>query len=162
MAATQQRYYETIFISPPTMAEDEVEKVVNDVKDIFASRGAEVERIERWGRRRLAYPIKKFDEGWYVLFQVKGNGDAVQEVERRLRISEQVIKYLSVRLDDVSGAVEYRQQRIERIARQEEERKQRASERAQREEAERVTKDDDDDDDDRDPRDRDDDDGDDR
>jgi small subunit ribosomal protein S6 len=160
MAATQQRYYETIFISPPNMAEDEVEKVVNDVKEIFASRGAEVERIERWGRRRLAYPIKKFDEGWYVLLQVKGNGDAVQEVERRLRISEQVIKYLSVRLDDVAGAVEYRQQRIERIARQEEERKLRATERAQREEAERVPKDDDDDDDDRDG--RDDDDGDDR
>lgn len=160
MAATQQRFYETIFISPPTMAEDEVEKLVSDVTDIFKSRGAEVERVERWGRRRLAYPIKKFDEGWYVLFQVNGNGDAVQEVERRLRISEQVIKYLSVRLDDVAGAVEYRQQRIERIARQEEERKQRATERAQREEAERVPKDDDDDDDDQDG--RDDDDGDDR
>jgi small subunit ribosomal protein S6 len=148
MTAATQRYYETIFITPPQLGEDDVEKVITDVKDIFASRGAEVERIERWGRRRLAYPIKKQEEGWYVLLQVKGNGDAVQEVERRLRISEQVLKYLSVRLDDVSGAVAHRQERIERLARHEEERKVRAAERAQREEAERVARDDSDDDDD--------------
>ena len=136
MAAVQ-RYYETIFITPPELSEDDVEKVITDVKDIFASRGAEVERIERWGRRRLAYPVKRRDEGWYVLLQVMGSGDAVQEVERRLRINDNVIKYLSVRLDDVAGAVAYRTERIERLARQEEERKQRAAERAQREETER-------------------------
>ena len=137
-----QRYYETIFITPPELSEDDVEKVITDVKDIFASRGAEVERIERWGRRRLAYPVKKKEEGWYVLLQVIGSGAAVQEVERRLRINDNVIKYLSVRLDDVAGAVPYRTERIERLARQEEERKQRASERAQREETERQTRED--------------------
>ena len=137
-----QRYYETIFITPPELSEDEVEKVITDVKDIFASRGAEVERIERWGRRRLAYPVKKKEEGWYVLLQIMGSGAAVQEVERRLRINENVIKYLSVRLDDVAGAVPYRTERIERLARQEEERKVRASERAQREETERQTRED--------------------
>ena len=137
-----QRYYETIFITPPELSEDDVEKVITDVKDIFASRGAEVERIERWGRRRLAYPVKKKEEGWYVLLQIIGSGAAVQEVERRLRINENVIKYLSVRLDDVAGAVPYRTDRIERLARQEEERKQRASERAQREETERQTRED--------------------
>ena len=141
MAAVQ-RYYETIFITPPELSEDDVEKVITDVKDIFASRGAEVERIERWGRRRLAYPVKKKEEGWYVLLQVIGSGAAVQEVERRLRINDNVIKYLSVRLDDVAGAVPYRTERIERLARQEEERKQRASERAQREETERQTRED--------------------
>ena len=103
-----QRYYETIFITPPELSEDDVEKVITDVKDIFASRGAEVERIERWGRKRLAYPVKKKEEGWYVLLQVIGSGAAVQEVERRLRINDNVIKYLSVRLDDVAGAVPYR------------------------------------------------------
>ena len=147
MAATANRYYETIFITPPALGEEDVEMVITDVTEIFASRGAEVERVERWGRRRLAFPVKKHEEGWYVLLQVKGNGDAVQEVERRLRISEQVIKYMSVRLDDVAGAIEYRQQRIDRSARQEEERKVRAAERASREEAEqRVPKDDSDDD----------------
>lgn len=135
-----QRYYETIFITPPELSEDDVEKVITDVKDIFTSRGAEVERIERWGRKRLAYPVKKKEEGWYVLLQVIGSGAAVQEVERRLRINDNVIKYLSVRLDDVAGAVPYRTERIERLARQEEERKQRASERAQREETERQTR----------------------
>jgi small subunit ribosomal protein S6 len=157
VTATTDRYYETIFISPAVLTEDDVEKVISDVTDIFASRGAEVDRVERWGRKRLAYPIKKQDEGWYVLMQVKGNGDAVQEVERRLRLSEQVLKYLSVRLDDVSGALEHRVQRIERLARLEEERKVRAAERAQREEAERTTPSRDDlDDDDKDDKDDDD------
>jgi small subunit ribosomal protein S6 len=153
--ARNERVYETLFIAPPHLGEDDVEKLIGDVKDTFASRGAEIERIERWGRRRLAYPVRAHDEGWYVLLQVKGPGDAVQEVERRMRINDNVIKYLTVRLDDVSGAVEYTTIRLQRLAQQEEERKQRAADRAaaatrdeeargRREEA--IVSDDDDDD----------------
>jgi small subunit ribosomal protein S6 len=142
----KERVYETLFITPPQLGEDDVEKLIGDVKDIFASRGAEVERIERWGRRRLAYPVKSHDEGWYVLLQVKGPGGAVQEVERRMRINENVIKYLTIRLDDVAGAVEYVTIRLQKLAQQEEERKQRAAERAAavtRDESERARRDDD-------------------
>ena len=151
MQATGQRMYEAIFISPPSLNEEAVEKVIGEVQDTLTSRGAEVIRIEKWGRKRLAYPIRKHNEGWYVLMHVKGSGDALQEAERRMRISENVIKYLTVRLDDISGAVEASEQRIVRMAQQEEERRVRAAERAAREEAERqsdVGGDDDDDDDD--------------
>ena len=151
MQASSQRMYETIFISPPSLSEEAVEKVIGEVQDTLSSRGAEVIRIEKWGRKRLAYPIRKHDEGWYVLMHVKGSGDALQEVERRMRISENVIKYLTVRLDDVSGAVAASEQRIVRLAQQEEDRRVRAAERAAREEAERQVPDmpgDDDDDDD--------------
>ena len=150
MQAASPRMYETIFISPPTLSEEAVEKVISDVKDTLSSRGAEVIRIERWGRKRLAYPVKKQDEGWYVLLHVKGSGDALQETERKMRINEGVLKYLTVRLDDTSGAVEASETRIVRMAQQEEERKVRAAERAAREEAERIpaSPDDDDDDDD--------------
>lgn len=150
MPATSQRMYETIFISPPTLNEEAMEKVITDVKDTLAARGAEVVRIEKWGRKRLAYRIKKFDEGWYVMMHVTGPGEAVQEAERKMRISESVIKYMTVRLDDISGGVAAAEQRIVRMAQQEEERKVRAAERAAREEAERqveVDPDSDDDDD---------------
>ena len=140
MTVQSPRFYETVFISPPGLAEDAVEKIIGDVKDTFVSRGAEIVRIERWGRRRLAYRIDKQQEGWYVLMHVKGPGTAVEEVERKMRINEGVLKYLTVRLDDVSGAVEHAEQRIVRMAREEEERKVRAAERAQRDE-DRVTTD---------------------
>jgi small subunit ribosomal protein S6 len=129
--------YETIFISPPSLNEEAMEKVIADVQDILTARGAEVVRIEKWGRKRLAYPVKKHEEGWYVMLHVKGPGDALQEAERKMRISESVIKYMTVRLDDISGGVEAAEQRIVRMAQQEEERKVRAAERAAREEAER-------------------------
>ena len=140
MQVSKQRMYETIFISPPDLPEESLEKLISDVKDTFASKGAEVGRIERWGRKRMAYPVGRHNEGWFVLMHVHGPGEAVQEVERRMRINESVLKYLTVRLDDVAGAVDASRQRIERLARQEEERKQRAVERAQqqqRDEAER-------------------------
>lgn len=150
MQAAGQRIYETIFISPPSLTEEAVEKVIGDVQETLASRGAEIIRIEKWGRKRLAYPIRKHDEGWYVMMHVKGPGDALQEVERRMRISENFIKYMTVRLDDVSGAVEASEQRIVRMAQQEEDRRVRAAERAAREEAEQRpdTNGDDDDEDD--------------
>lgn len=148
MQASSQRMYETIFISPPNLTEEAVEKVIGDVTETLTSRGAEIVRVEKWGRKRLAYPIRKHDEGWYVLLHVKGSGDAVQEAERRMRISENFIKYLTVRLDDISGAVAAAEQRIVRMAQQEEERRVRAAERAAREEAERQVESDDDDDDD--------------
>ena len=157
MPATSQRMYEHIFISPPNLSEEAVDKVIGEVQETLSSRGAEVIRIERWGRKRLAYPIRKHDEGWYVLMHVKGPGDALQEVERKMRISENFIKYLTVRLDDVKGAVAASEHRIVRMLQQEEERRVRAAERAAREEAERAIPDppsDDDDDDDEDGEDR--------
>ncbi len=150
MQAVSPRMYETIFISPPSLTEDGLEKVIAEVQETLASKGGEVVRIERWGRKRLAYPIAKQFEGWYVLMHVKGPGDAVQEAERRMRISENVMKYLTVRLDDIAGAVEASEQRIVRLAQQEEDRKTRAAERAAREDSagSRSTDDSDDDDDD--------------
>lgn len=126
-----QRVYETVFITPPSLTDADLDKVIGEVKDALASRGAEVKTVEKWGRRKLAYPIGKQNEGWYVLLQVHGPGTAIQEAERRMRISDNVLRYLSVRLDDVPGALEYTEQRAVRRARAEEERATRAAERAQ-------------------------------
>jgi len=125
-----ERIYETTFIIPPTVGEAGIEAVIADVKASLASKGAEVQVEERWGRRKLAYPIAKHGEGTYVLLQVKGPGEAVQEAERRMRLSENVLRYLSVRVDNMPGAIEASEKRRARRAKQEEERAAREAARA--------------------------------
>lgn len=131
------RIFETVFISPPTLSESEFDSVVSEVSGNFEENGAQIRRTENWGRKRLAYPIKKHQDGWYALLQLEGPGGAVAEVERRMRISDKVIRWQTVRLDEFPGALEAAEERVERLAREAEERAQREAERAQRE-AERA------------------------
>ena len=131
------RVFETVFIGPPQLTETEFGTVVAEVEGHFRDNGANIRRKETWGRKRLAYPIAKHSEGWYALLQLEGPGTAIAEVERRMRIHEKVIRYQTVRLDDVVGALEAADQRVERIAREAEERAQREADRALRE-AERA------------------------
>jgi small subunit ribosomal protein S6 len=131
------RTFETVFISPPTLTEEQFETVLSDVQGHYRDNGASIRRTENWGRKRLAYPIKKHGEGWYALLELEGPGDAVSEVERRMRISENVLRFQTVRLDDVAGALEAAEERVKRMAREAEERAVREAERAARE-AERA------------------------
>lgn len=125
-----ERIYETILIAPPTAGESDLESLIGDVQDTFQARGSEIQHVERWGKKRLAYPIERHGEGFYFLFQTKGSGEAVQEVERRLRLTENCLRYLTVRLDNVAGALEAGEKRRVRRAKEEEERATRAAERA--------------------------------
>jgi small subunit ribosomal protein S6 len=141
------RYFEFIFICSPSLSEDEVEKCIDEVNGWMSAETIEMQRVEKWGRKRLAYPVKKHNEGWYVLLHVQGPGTGLAEVERRMRISDKYLTFLAVRIDNVAGAMEYRDVRIKRRAKQEEERAVRAAERAEREavrkkaEAEKAVKD---------------------
>ena len=129
------RKYETMVLIAASATEDSVEGIVKDTRDTLGSRGATISLIERWGRRRTAYPIRNNNEAWYVLLHVDGNGDALQEAERKLRLNENVLRYLTVRIDDVAGAEQSAKDRLVRKAKQEEERAVRAAERAARDEA---------------------------
>jgi small subunit ribosomal protein S6 len=131
------RIFETVFISPPTLSEAEFTSVVDTVSGHFTDNGAEIRRTEKWGRKKLAYDIKKHGEGWYALLQLEGPGTAVAEVERRMRISDKVIRFQTVRLDDVAGAMEAAEERVIRLAKEAEERAVREAERAVRD-AERA------------------------
>lgn len=135
--AASARAYEILFIALPTLQEADVDRLVADLSDTLASRGASVSLVEKWGRRKLAYRVRKHVEGTYVLLHVAGNGEAVTETERRMRINDSVIAYLTVRIDDVPGAVEAGRLRLVRKAKLEEERATRAAERAASEVAER-------------------------
>ena len=94
------RNYEIMFIVNPNVAEDEIDKINAQLESIITAGGGKVEKLEKLGKRRLAYLVDKFREGSYVLLTVNTGGELIKEIERRLRVMDQVIKYLSVRLDD--------------------------------------------------------------
>ena len=94
-----QRTYEVMFIVRPDMGEEDVEKLVSTLESQVSAAGGTVKNVERMGKRRLAYAVRGFQDGMYVLFTVEGGGDAIHEMERRLRVTEPVIKFLTVRVD---------------------------------------------------------------
>ncbi len=112
------RNYEIMFIVNPNATEDEIDKINAQVESIVTSGGGQIQKIEKMGKRRLAYDIDKFREGSYVLFAIGANGDIVKECERRLRVMDAVIRYITVRVDEDVRRFEkmcsYRQKRAAR------------------------------------------------
>lgn len=94
------RTYELMFISSPNTTEEEINKIVSQIEHAVTERGGKIAKIEAMGRRKLAYRIEKFDEGIYTLIHIEGTGQEIAEVERRLRVADFVIRYLSVRTDE--------------------------------------------------------------
>ena len=94
---TQQPYYETMYILRPDIPEEEVESHVTKYRDILTEAGAEVLDNQMRGKRRLAYPIAKHKEGIYVQLSHNGDGQQVEVLEKAMRISEDVIRYLTVK-----------------------------------------------------------------
>ncbi len=103
-----QRAYEVMFIVRPDVTEEDLDKLVSTLQNHATSAGATVKNTEKLGKRRLAYDVKKFQEGQYVLFVLNADGKAIHELERRLRVTEPVIKFITVRTDE-------EQQRLEKI-----------------------------------------------
>jgi small subunit ribosomal protein S6 len=103
-----QRSYELMFIVRPDLLEEDVDKLVTTLQNHANSAGATVQNTEKMGKRRLAYDVKKFQDGQYVLFTLTADGTAIHELERRLRVTEPVLKFITVRTDE-------EQQRLEKI-----------------------------------------------
>jgi small subunit ribosomal protein S6 len=97
----EERQYDLIFICRPATPEEEIDKIVATLEHSTAEHGGKVEKTERWGTRRLAYRVAKHREGFYVYMVVRGaQGDLIKELERRLKVSDAVIKYQTIRLDE--------------------------------------------------------------
>src|SRR5438552_14547907 len=115
------RNYEIMFIVNPNAAEEDIDKINAQLESIITSGGGTVEKIEKMGKRRLAYEVDKHREGYYVLFVTTANGDIIKECERRLRVMDAVIKYITVRTDEEGRRLEkiksYRQRRAARRSR---------------------------------------------
>ena len=94
------RKYETIFIAHPDLVEDEVKGLIEKTQGIIESLNGQMIKVEEWGRRKLAYKVKKFTKGYYVLVRFLGTSEVLAEIERNLRLWDGVLKYQSVRLDE--------------------------------------------------------------
>lgn len=112
------RNYEIMFIVNPNATDEEIDKINSQLETIITSGGGKIGKIEKMGKRRLAYEVDKQREGHYVLFEIEANGDIIKEGERRLRVMDAVIKYITVRTDEEARRFDkirnYRQKRAAR------------------------------------------------
>ena len=96
------RIYELVFIVKPDLPEGEIDAVIEQFTGAVSEGGGTVMKVEQWGKRRLAYRVKQHGEGYYVLmhYSTDDNTSLAREIERRLRVSDPVIKYLTIRIDE--------------------------------------------------------------
>jgi small subunit ribosomal protein S6 len=94
------RTYEIMFIVRPDVEEADLDKLIEGFSSNVTNGGGEIKSVEKMGRRRLAYTVRKFNDGFYVLLTIVAAGSLISEIERRLRVSEQVIKFITVRMDE--------------------------------------------------------------
>lgn len=134
------RHYETIFVINPDLSEEETTGVIDKFTGILTKEGGEILKADLWGRRRLAYMVKKFTKGFYVLLEYGAPADAVTEMERNFKIDEKVIRFITVKKGETFDA--------EALVRAEAEAKARAEARAAAIAARKAAEGDDDDDDD--------------
>jgi len=95
-----QRTYEVMFIVRPDMVDEDQDKLISSLESSVTSAGGTVNNVEKMGKRRLAYTVRKFQDGLYLLLTLEASGQAVAELERRLRVTEPVIKFITVRVDE--------------------------------------------------------------
>jgi small subunit ribosomal protein S6 len=94
------RVYEVMFIVRPDAAEEDVDKLIAGFSENVTKGGGVVKTVEKMGKRKLAYMVRKFNDGNYILLTIEANGAVVLELERRLRVTEPVIKFITVRVDE--------------------------------------------------------------
>jgi len=110
------RIYEELFIVKPDAPDEEVDQFVEQLRAQLTAAGVTVDKVEKWGKRRLAYRVGKYHEGAYVLLEFTAAADAVKELERRLRVSDLVIKFLTVRVDHTRKRLEKQKKHREKRA----------------------------------------------
>ncbi|MBX3267210.1 MAG: 30S ribosomal protein S6 [Acidobacteria bacterium] len=108
------RTYEVMYIIDPDVASDKVAKLNEAVGKLVEKEGGKVVKMEDIGRREMAYPINKKNEGHYVLFEIEGTGQEIAELERRMRVNDMIVRYLTVRVDEDRKSAELMRERRER------------------------------------------------
>ena len=91
--------YETVFIADPVHTEEEIDELLKGYEQIVATAGGKVLKVEKWGKRRLAYPIRHQEEGIYVLMTLECPGSLIKELDRRLRMNERIVRHMAVRVE---------------------------------------------------------------
>jgi small subunit ribosomal protein S6 len=110
------RIYEELFIVRPDATDEEVDPLVEQLKNVIVHAGGTLDKTEKWGVRKLAYRLLKHTEGQYILLQFTAQSDTVREIERRLRVADLVLKFLTVRIDEKLKRIEKRKKAREKRA----------------------------------------------
>ena len=100
------RQYELIYILPPETAEAQANEMHDQVAEIVTRLNGQIEKTENWGRRKFAYEIGHFKEGVYVLEVINGSGELMKEIDRRLKVIDQVVRHMIVRVDEEKRVVD--------------------------------------------------------
>ena len=100
------RKYELVYVVSPEANDEQVAELHTQVEAIVQRMGGQIEKTDNWGRRKLAYEIGRHKEGTYVLEVINGGGDLMKEIDRRLKVTDLVIRHLVVRVDEEQGVVE--------------------------------------------------------
>jgi small subunit ribosomal protein S6 len=94
------RTYEVIFIATPTVTAEDLDAYVAQLQNVIEEKNGQVVKIDNWGKRTLAYKIKRFRDGIYVVMTIEADGSIIAEIERRCRVTDYILRYLSVRIDE--------------------------------------------------------------
>jgi len=94
------RNYEVVFIAAPTLTGEELDAFINHAQTVIEGKNGKVVKVDNWGKKSLAYKIKKFREGYYVVLSIEAEGGAIAELERRFRVTDFIIRFISVRIDE--------------------------------------------------------------
>ena len=114
----EKRIYEVIFIIDPAADEEEVMRLTESLQKIVSGQGGNITKTEVMGRRQLAYEIKHKREGSYVLLEIEGSGQEIAELERRMRVNDRILRYMTVRVDeDRRRAEKFKDRRARKAAR---------------------------------------------
>lgn len=95
----RKRIYESVVIINATLEDEQVEATISRMQETITTHGGELIDLDKWGRKRLAYPIKKSKSGYYVVFRFSATTDLVATLERNYRLDENIIRYLTIQLD---------------------------------------------------------------
>lgn len=94
------RTYEVVFVAAPTLSAEELDAFISHLQTVVEGKNGKVIKVDNWGKKSLAYKIKKYRDGYYVILTLEGDGAMIAELERRFRVTDYVIRFISVRLDE--------------------------------------------------------------
>ena len=94
------RNYEVVFVAAPTLTSEELDGFINHMQTVAEGKNGKIVKVDNWGKKSLAYKIKKFREGYYVVLSIEGDGSTIAELERRFRVTDYIIRFISVRVDE--------------------------------------------------------------
>jgi small subunit ribosomal protein S6 len=94
------RNYEVVFVAAPTLTSEELDGFINHIQTVVEGKNGKVVKVDNWGKKSLAYKIQRFREAYYIVLSIEGDGSAIAELERRFRVTDYIIRFISVRIDE--------------------------------------------------------------